>query len=86
MSLVKLRQCIHCLTDHATSCGVPISFLGQERVPLLMIRIKNCPDICFPIVNLLTSPLISAEQYTAFVIIPQYYFPMPSNFLCTAVP
>ena len=28
----------------------------------------------------------SAEQYTGFVIIPQYYFPIPSNFLNTAVP
>ena len=25
---------------------------------VLMIRVENCPDICFPIVNLLTSPLI----------------------------
>ena len=31
---------------------------------VLMIRIKNCPDICFPIVNLLTSPLI---MYSKFV-------------------
>ena len=29
---------------------------------------------------------VSAEQYTGFVIIPQYYFPIPSNFLNTAVP
>ena len=29
---------------------------------------------------------ISAEQYTGIVIIPQYYFPIPSNFLNTAVP
>ena len=27
---------------------------------------------------------ISAEQYTGFVIIPQYFFPIPSNFLNTA--
>ena len=25
---------------------------------MLMIRVENCPDICFPIVNLLTSSLI----------------------------
>ena len=30
--------------------------------------------------------LPSAEQYTGFVIIPQYYFPIPSNFLNIAVP
>ena len=31
---------------------------------VLMIRVENCPDICFPIVNLLTSPLI---MYSKFV-------------------
>ena len=36
--------------------------LGLSTV--LMIRVENCPHICFPIVNLLTSPLI---VYTKFV-------------------
>ena len=27
-------------------------------ITVLMIKVKNCPDVCFPIVNLLTSPLI----------------------------
>ena len=27
-----------------------------------MIRVENCPDICFPIVNVLTSPLIMYAQ------------------------
>ena len=26
---------------------------------MLMVGVENCPDICFPIVNLLTSPLIN---------------------------
>ena len=29
---------------------------------------------------------ISAEQYTGFVVIPQYWFLIPSNFLNTIVP
>ena len=30
---------------------------------VLMIRVENCPDICFPIVNLLTSPLIMHSKF-----------------------
>ena len=33
-------------------------------VAVLMIRVEICPDICFPIVNLLTSSLI---MYSKFV-------------------
>ena len=35
---------------------------------------------------LIYTPSSSAEQYTGFVIIPQYYFPILSNFLNTTVP
>ena len=31
-------------------------------VSVLMIRVENCPDICFPIVNLLTFSLINSGQ------------------------
>ena len=31
-------------------------------------------------------PHVSAEQYTGFVVIPQYWFLIPSNFLNTVVP
>ena len=27
-------------------------------IAVLMIRVENCPDICFPIVNSVSSPLI----------------------------
>ena len=41
------------------------SLLGTlDIMAVLMIRVEKCPDICFPIVNLLTSPLI---MYSKFV-------------------
>ena len=33
-------------------------FYYHSTVLMIMIRIGNCPDICFPAVNLLTSPCI----------------------------
>ena len=33
---------------------------------MLMIRIENCPDICVPIVNVLTSPLINLSDQIWF--------------------
>ena len=30
VSLVRLRQYIHYLTEHAALCGVPITFLGES--------------------------------------------------------
>ena len=37
---------------------------GKFTTPVLMIRVGNCPDVCFPIVNSLTYPLI---MYSKFV-------------------
>ena len=43
--------------------GVLITQL-RISIAVLMIRVENCPDNCFLIVNLLTSPLI---MYSKFV-------------------
>ena len=40
------------------------NLLCVHPTSLYLKRIENCPDICFPIVNLLTSPLI---MYSKFV-------------------
>ena len=43
MSLVRLKQYIYCLTEHAASCGVPISFLGESsRHGLATVSVSQC--------------------------------------------
>ena len=37
--------------------------LASHSTSVLMIRVENCPDICFHIVNLLTSPLIVHSKF-----------------------
>ena len=43
VSLVRLKQYIYCLTEHAASCGVPISFLGESsRHGLATVFVSQC--------------------------------------------
>ena len=51
VSLVGLKQCIYCLTEHAASCEVPISFLGESLqhglATVFVLQCSKCHSI-FP--------------------------------------
>ena len=51
VSLDRLRQYIHLLTEHSASCGVPLSFLGESsRHRLASVFVSQCPK-CHSIIR-----------------------------------
>ena len=68
MSLVRLRQYIHCLTEHAVLCGVPITFLGESsRHGLASVLISQCPK-CHSIFRCDTSTMMTYNDESHYTI------------------
>ena len=70
VSLDRLRQYIHLLTEHSASCGVPLSFLGESsRHGLASVFVSQCPK-CHSIIRSDTSSMMtynSNSHYTTNV-------------------
>ena len=56
---MRLKQYIYCLTEHAASCGVPISFLGESsRHGLATVFVSQCSK-CHSIFRCDTSSMVT---------------------------
>ena len=68
VSLVRLRQYIHCLTEHAVLCGVPITFLGESSWHgLASVLISQCSK-CHSIFRCDTSTMMKYNDESHYTI------------------
>ena len=68
MSLMRLRQYIHCLTEHAVLCGVPITLLGESsQRGLASMLISQCSK-CHSIFRCDTSTMMTYNDESHFTI------------------
>ena len=81
-----LEHCVSCSVDNPTNHRNVYHRKATDVVVTYKASLfKSLKIDKSEIIKFIKTPS-SAEQYTDFVIIPQYYFPIPSNFLNTAVP
>ena len=59
VAMVTIAMVTYVLVAMVTHILVPM----VTCIAVLMIRVEKCPDIYFPIVNLLTSPLIMCSKF-----------------------
>jgi len=63
------------------------TFYLKSRINLSnSVTLQYYSRVCYYKFLNLVQGYSSVEQYTGYVVIPQYYFPVPSNFFDTAVP